>query len=65
MKKFLITIMGMKTVAFKNCKISKEAENLNRQKGTCMRCYNMEVLYVKMYRFLSEETTLCHMSTLE
>ena len=34
----------MKTMAFRHCKISEKARNLNGQKGTCMKCYDMEAL---------------------
>ena len=50
----------MKTMAFRHCKISEKAGNLNRQKGTCMKCYDMEVLGAKMSFFFSQETTLGH-----
>ena len=39
--------MGMKTMAFRQCKIS--------EKGTCMTCYNMEVLNTKMYFWASRK----------
>ena len=48
-------------MAFRHCKYLKKAGNLNRQKGTCMKCYDMEVLDAEMSFFLSQETTLDHM----
>ena len=54
----------MKTMGFGHCKISKETGNLNRQKGTCMKCYNMEVQYIKTdvsYFFFWSRDDLGHM----
>ena len=41
----------MKTRRSGTAKSLKKAGNLNRQKGTCMKCYDMEVLDTEMSFF--------------
>ena len=38
----------------------KNPGNLNKQNGTCVKCYNMEVINAKISRFFSQKTTLGH-----
>ena len=42
-------------MAFRHCKISEKVGNLNRQKITCMKCYDMEVLDAEMPFFQSRD----------
>ena len=47
----------MKTMALRHygAEYLKKAGNSNRQKGTCMKCYNMEVLNAEMSFFQSKD----------
>ena len=49
-------------MAFRHCKISEKAGNLKRQKGTCMKCYDMEVLDAEMSFFQPGDDLRSHVN---
>ena len=54
-KKILLLRNSMKWQwCYRHWKISKKVGNLNRRKGTCMKCYHVEVVNANMHRFFSQ-----------